>query len=377
MPDHLNVDTVKFLCDHKFLIHLTLTLLLSLMPFGVAAATAELCRPFRVHMKAERPQLSHSEVDTSAALKELTTLSRRDDFPQLFATFLRRRGLTKMEQSGLLGCWLAYMRQDSDADGVADWTAVIDGRLSSTLYPLDEDMDGDGVANVLDPQPLNIDIAGQSKRAKALPSIPAHLLSTAQANREMQAKLFQKTGIIAIDHSDQHSPVVLRSFLTLLERTHSKKLISTLDLKYLYAFRGHDDRHNIAGYHLQAKALSIGGRLTYKPNDKSLGTARKVTASLAHELGHAFMLAHMNLGGWGSLLSAESPLNLFASVFFLPLRAQAATPENGCPATPYGRSNVHEWFADCYMAFTLSRLDKAVPSQGFNGWLRDRIREIE
>jgi hypothetical protein len=44
--------------------------------------------------------------------------------------------------------------QDSDADTTPDWTNIVDGRRSAVLIPLDQDIDGDGVTNILDAQPF-------------------------------------------------------------------------------------------------------------------------------------------------------------------------------------------------------------------------------
>ena len=43
---------------------------------------------------------------------------------------------------------------DTDRDSLPDWTAIVDGKLSTSLIAFDDDIDGDGKTNILDENPF-------------------------------------------------------------------------------------------------------------------------------------------------------------------------------------------------------------------------------
>lgn len=298
-------------------------------------------------------------------------------FSAAYEDWRRTRGRARAPHARrrLLACLFHYLRADSDRDGLPDWSAVIDGKLSTVLYPADDDIDGDGRPNVFDPRPLRADVREPSP-ARQPRALPAHLRAR-PAIADLQAKLFREHGIVAVDHTDEHSRFVLAELLAILEHGLPPRFLEQTHLKYLYAFRGHDAEINIAGYHHQAAALSIGGHSAYATAPSGEQARLTLLFTLAHELGHAYLLSQMAVadiqklaithGGWGPLLEDKLPLDLLDPVFFLPHpllgRQNATLGEAEIPRrranlpSRYAMSNVHEWFADCFAAYVLTQLE--------------------
>lgn len=297
-------------------------------------------------------------------------------------------------------CTDFYVSQDTDRDGIPDWSALIDGQPSAVLYPQDEDIDGDGTLNVLDPAPYDPSIQGSSDPKE----IPAHLKIHRWEAALLQKRLFQEFGIIAIDSTDEHSAVLLKDLLFLLRNAFPRSLIQNLrNLRYIYAFVGHDGRTDIAAYHLQAKAVSVGGSTTY---DGKKNTFQKtdILIALAHEIGHAFLLDRMSpeelravsetFGGWGPVFRHSDPLSFYAPVFFThhPLLQPSTTEGRKYNlVSKYAMRGVHEWFADAFAATRLDKLGQAKllgdhwkkrlvgfnysnALNGFSAWLERRLR---
>lgn len=324
---------------------------------------ASVCRPFRVHLRMELPPPPPPE-----AAKDLDK------------------------------CIAYYLKLDTDNDGVPDWTAKIDGALSNVLYPDDDDIDGDGVVNVLDPQPLDPKI---SKSPLAANGLPAHLAMAGKAGR-VQGELYKRYGIIAINHTDIHSPLVLEALLLVMEKGIPPATLKSIhSLRYVYAFKGHDPQVNIAAYHRQAKAISIGGMNSYGDDELSSPLKIKVIAAFAHEVGHAFLFDRMSggelkeigtrFGRWKIPSSDEKETDLHSNTFFRghPLLRLARMGRLDSQAkssfirkdlwrslnltSQYAATNLHEWFAESFAASVLQKL-------GENGHLgegwRDKLERL-
>ena len=316
--------------------------------FPPALADGPVCRVFRVHMSAEVP-----------APPQPGSLAEKN----------------------LDACIAHYTRLDLNRNGVPDWTARYDGRTSDVLYPNDEDLDGDGIANVLDPEPLR-----KSPKSAATGigiGIPTHLAMTDE-RAAIQARIHSEFGIIAIDHTDRHSLSGLEALEEVLR--HALPAEARLKLKsvrYVYAFSGHDSSVNIAAYHRQAMAISIGGAQAHGDDDGTERSRTRLKAAIAHELGHAFLFDEVGakelgviasrFGHWQTVIgdSKLSSLTDDARLFRThPLRALArlARPKGERNFTTlglwreanlvseYATTNVHEWFADAFAATLLHRL---------------------
>lgn len=275
---------------------------------------------------------------------------------------------------------------DFDADSIQDWTGMIAGHPSSILYPNDDDLDGDGVGNLLDPEPLNPEV---SRSRLAQNGVPQHLSIEGEAG-ELQGRLYKEHHILAVNHTDQHSVEVLRAMILLLEKGMPKKLWKSIDsAQVIYAFKGHDPKINIAAYHRNAKALSIGGVSSYASNAIDNHQRIRILSSLAHEIGHAFIFDRMTPselkdlgvthGGWKPAFEDASAQSFMDRAFFRahPLKSltrvdratgikdQKITAQKfiekedwqGVSLTSeYAASNLHEWFAESFSATLMNRL---------------------
>lgn len=270
---------------------------------------------------------------------------------------------------------------DLNHNGVSDWTAKVDGQISDVLYPNDDDLDGDGVPNVLDPAPLDPRV---SKAKLAAGGVPEHLAAQGPLGL-VQGEIYRNFGMIAIEHTDRHSIGVLKALKTVLERglsTATRKRIESV--KYIYAFAGHDPVDNIAAYHRQARALSIGGVGAY--GEGELDDERRIAAlsSIAHELGHAFLFDQMSpaelttvgtrFGNFRSPPESSPASDFLDRTLFLshPLKSIARlagrNKNHGLDfisrpfwrevniVSEYATTNIHEWFADAFAATVLQRL---------------------
>jgi hypothetical protein len=372
-----------------------------------------MCTPFRVHLHASLPlppKISVPEIlpqDWERNLSsEIGKVQTQELFPKIYQHWLSENADVFSDQRRFewLHCLLYYVRMDSNHNGIPDWSAISDNMPAQVLYPQDPDMDGDGVENVLDPDPLDAKISLHSKAG----GIPEHLRIDRNSRPEtaaLQAKLFDEFGIIAIDHSDQHSPVVLRTFLFVLERGFSRDTIRGFKgLRYIYAFAGHDPRTNVASYHAQASALSVGGMKAYG-NSISKQAELDLMSALAHEIGHVFIFDKMSprelsqagsqFGGWQKVRPNELRDAFYSQAFFEPyaeqkgfLSLEADLKKNNI-VSKYAMTNIHEWFAEAFAGVILRRLGAKLAHQpdensdywtnysnlsdGFVSWLEAKI----
>jgi hypothetical protein len=221
-------------------------------------------------------------------------------------------------------------------------------------------------------------------------TIPPHLKINRAGSSELQNQLFNEFGIIAIDHTDKHSPVVLKNMVFLLRHGFPHTRLGAMNsLKYLYAFAGHDSEIDLAAYHRDAKAISIGGISVYGDTVTSSEALEiKILGSLAHEIGHAFIFGRMSapelrqvserFGGWSSVFGVLAPTDFFAPAFFIrhPLfkkRIEREVSEKYGLISNYSAVGVHEWFSDAFAAFALNRLG-STDRLGKN-W-RERLIEV-
>lgn len=321
------------------------------------------CRPFRIHLRADLPQ---PPASGTAAAKDLGT------------------------------CIAYYESLDQNHNGVPDWTGHIDGRISEVVFPNDDDMDGDGLPNLFDPLPLT-----PASNTKAVPvlakgAIPAHLAMTGVRGR-LQSLLYRRHGVLAVDHTDHHATRALRALLMVFDKGLTSNTRRQLkSVKVVYAFLGHDPVYNIAAYHRQVKAISVGGEMSY-PDEKYRAPRIALIGSIAHELGHAILFDQIKpdelgeiaarFGNWapivgeGHIADLVKDQRLFRShplkaLARLAVRNPAQAKEqisrsvwrDSNLVSEYGTTNVHEWFADAFAAHVLRRL-------GERGLLGPRWRE--
>jgi hypothetical protein len=203
----------------------------------------------------------------------------------------------------------------------------------------------------------------------------------------LREKLLQVYGIRAVDQTDDHAPIVLRNFLFLLQHAFSPEFVHGLkNVQFLYAYAGHDRTYDLGAFHEEAKAISIAGRLSF-PDDEENSPDPRIIATLAHELGHAFLLQEVSpeelrsisekFGGWAKVFGNEPPRDLYSKAFFSPhpsfpgvniTPAEAGEWKKSNFCSRLSAKNIHEWFADAFAAVALQRL-------GNKGWLGDKWRD--
>ncbi|HTL13192.1 MAG TPA: hypothetical protein VL588_11930 [Bdellovibrionota bacterium] len=359
-------------------------------PAPAAPATLP-CRTFRVHHGAD-PPATWPGPGKIAPASEAVLLEKFAGVPGYsgFASEYRRwrnenpDAWTQAERAAWLECVLFYAHQDTDHDGVPDWGAWVDGRPSRVLYPLDDDADGDGISNILDSDPYK-----KSVGAAPVPGVvPLHLRDPRPEVAALQARLYSTYGILAVNHTDDHSPELLADLLELLDGVFSAALIRSLtEFKILYAFAGHDSQSDIAAFHVEAHAISVGGMQAYPVEAPPRRGARHVAilSALAHEMGHAFVFSRLTpadlsdlgarYGGWGPV--ALGPTDTFLSPVFLTRRPAGGAP----PPSTYALSNLHEWFAEAFAAAALRALGvergpERVPA-GFSRWFRSAAAPVD
>ncbi|HEX4924728.1 MAG TPA: hypothetical protein VFV50_11605 [Bdellovibrionales bacterium] len=235
------------------------------------------------------------------------------------------------------------MSADADGDGVRDWTIFDGDRVADALIPADDDLDGDGVENIWDERPL---VRSRKPRANEL---PAHLIS--KRAKAAQRSLYEKFQILAIDHTDMHAPKVLEELTSILEDARARGVFRRPgNWKYLYAFAGHDDRHNQGAFHPRLEAISVGGELTYS----DVKDRRRLRETLLHEIGHAVFFDQMRddeieglnrLAGW--------PLGEGPRLRDSLMKPFKGADTDGAVISKYSRRNFHEWFAESFASYVL------------------------
>ena len=305
--------------------------------FAAAQASELPCRPFRVHMQADLPPAPPTALNDVDA------------------------------------CIAYYTSLDLNNNGIPDWTAGPKRLRSHVLYPNDDDMDGDGIPNVLDPQPMTFQM---TPVPLAENGVPEHLAMEGERG-VVQGRIYREFGILAIDHTDRHALVTLQALEKVLRHGFTPGLRQRIkSVKYVYAFYGHDAHSNLAAYHRGAKAISIGGMNSYPDDEISESVKIHLMASIAHEFGHAFLfdeispaeLGHIGarFGLWHSVIGDRNLESLIDDERVFrphPLRALLRMREKNHSiwrianlVSEYAATNLHEWFADAFAAATLGRM---------------------
>ncbi len=321
-------------------------ILVTLLGFIAAAEAVEPpCRPFRVHLQADLPPPPPSSF-----------------------------GEDQSDQNQRIeSCIAHYTSLDLNNNGIPDWSAGPKNMRSLVLYPNDDDLDGDGIPNVLDPKPLTF----QSAPVAVAPNgVPAHLAMEGERGI-VQGRIYRDFGILAIDHSDRHSLAVLQLLEKVLRDGFTAALRERIkSVKYVYAFYGHDAFADIAAYHRGAKAISIGGVRSYPDEEIAEALQIHIMASIAHEFGHAFLFDEIGptelgriaarFGLWHSVIGEKDLQSLIDDERVFrphPLRVLMKLQETNHGiwkianlVSEYAATNLHEWFADAFAAATMGRM---------------------
>ncbi len=319
--------------------------------FPNAKAQDAPCRPFRLHAGVRLPtseERRQADAKTSPAFDNIRG--------EIEAT-LALHGTSVDWNGEFWKCVRPYLKLDRDGDGLSDWTVSIDAAPSPVLIPLDPDLDGDGVENLFDVAPNDARLGSITPKG-----LPPHLVARDAETRALQLRIYERYGLVAVDNSDAHSPGVLRTVDELLEGL-PEIMRQARGLRLLFAFAGHDARHDQAAYHRQMRALSLGGRKSY-PDRLDAAARAELLHTLAHEIGHAVLFDLVgpaelqnfasHQAGWRDVFAERPETSLLGPAFFRPFpRRSVSTP---APLSPYAKRNLHEWFAEAYAATALKRL---------------------
>ncbi len=230
----------------------------------------------------------------------------------------------------------------------------------------------------------------------------AHIASADKRDAavDLRELLLTRYDIAAEDKTDTHAPRVLRSLLTILDHALSPQFVRQLkSFRSFLAYRGHDDHFDVAGFHPEARAISIGGQATYLPASATSGSDIALIAALAHEIGHVFVFDRVSplelqqisrrYGGWENVFHGRDPRDLFSPMFFTAHPTYASQKDDSrSPAaiteawvssdflkennltSAYATTNIHEWFADGFSAWALRKLgEKGVLVGGWQSHL--------
>ncbi len=336
------------------------------MAFAKAA-----CTPFKVHADVHLPAPPQIEIPQALPLnwesdiaEKIGAVNTQGEFPRIYKIWRKNSPFnsTEHERYKWLHCLYYYVSMDTDKNGVPDWDAISDQRPAMILFPKDFDQDGDGIPNIFDADPLNFNIKTKTTSKK----IPDHLKIKRSLTAALQEELFKKFNILAIDHTDEHSPVVLQELISVLENGFPKGF-QLKNLRYIYAFAGHDPSRKVAAYHVQAQALSIAGVTSYTKNNMHGQKKNDLIAALIHEIGHAILfekLTAQKLSKISVKFADWNPVDQKTDSFFdLDFFKPYAFKNSGAElrkniVSEYSMTNQHEWFAESLTAAILNKLGR-------------------
>jgi len=309
----------------------------------VAKAARPACTRFRVHLAKELPPIEMG--DDSFQTRALPTdLEKAIQLWKNKIYFLQN----EKQRNNWLKCIRQFIFLDTNKNGVPDWTALVDGRPGRTIFPLDPDIDGDGIINILDPDPYgNLDINTNKL-------IPDHL-KVGASMQYWQERLWRDQGILAINHTDEHLPDALGIiYATLQLKSIRNWQHATRGLNVIYAFGERNSALAVAAYHPTAHAISIPGKIGFESKNLSPLHKCKFVSSVLHELGHALLFGTVTsselrdnairLGGW------DLPERMERGVLS-PILFDSTHHENTKFVSDYAGTNVHEWFAESFAAY--------------------------
>lgn len=294
------------------------------------------CFRFRVHLKAELPKLTNKHINPLISKELLYKIQHWEND----LNFLK----DKNQKEVWLNCVNNFLAIDTDGDGIGDWTAIVDGMPSRILYPLDDDIDGDGIINLLDEDPYKANV-------KKVELIPSHLRHGPDTF-EWQKKIQKSIGIIVVNHTDDHHPDVLKTFFEVTKMFPFKKIFKKGAPKVLYAMKGRNPFGQIASYHPSANAIALPGKSSY---GKSLSRSEicHLTSAIIHEIGHFYLINNIHAAelirianGYGSWNFIDLSVNdIWDKKFHGPYGGPLEF------VSIYATTNVHEWFAEHFAAY--------------------------
>jgi hypothetical protein len=297
-------------------------------------------------------------------------------------------------------CRHQLTRLDQDQDGQPDWSESLDHVANTWLVPGDQDIDGDGVDNIIDSDPFDGRIPQVQER------FPPHLffgpLGISGGGKievkESQLQLFKSTGLIAVNARSWHSPRNLRTLeevWLLIKRFAAPDKFK--ELRYVIADDDIASRGMTAYYSKDLRALIVASpKESGLSRLQELELQRQVLQTMAHEIGHAFAFSSLTprdlaevssrMGPWQRLKN-NSFTSFFSPDFFkrhwLSSATEMSLREFKNIPSRYSLQNIHEWFAESFSS-TISSLANESDSDSqqlrpatpaFRLWLMKKFRE--
>ncbi|SMF05630.1 hypothetical protein [Pseudobacteriovorax antillogorgiicola] len=236
--------------------------------------------------------------------------------------------------------------QDMDGDGELDWRW--NRNFGSLVFPGDPDMDGDGLENFLDHQPLRF-----NENISHVRSFPSYGLSDDSKIADMQKKLFDLSGIYAIVNQGDFDPRFLKAAIEIFSSPIGLKIKDKLSrVRYMFAFKELSRPQALGLYLEPIDAIVIR-------TDLSDLSYQELVELIAHELGHGLLFSLFQTasfsqfandhGGW----RLDHRTHIYAKQFLDPFQGTVA---NGSFPSAYSYSSSHEWFAENVAHYVLASL---------------------
>lgn len=255
------------------------------------------------------------------------------------------------EQVAKRSCLAAGMNNDLDQDGIPDWRAPLPG--SHFYFPADEDLDGDRIHNLLDPDPFT---ANQINSHPCQNCLPQHALRyNDRKTQDLQRTLLAETGIYSMAYG-HHSltPSILEALLRMSRGSADLMHAAAPRLRFLLASETPLARDAQALYLEPIDAILISPHLATQSPAEQIRT-------LAHELGHALIFARFTPASFAAFAHQLAdwpqtyPDNFYAPTLLTRYSGTVTLPEIFPNA--YSFANPHEWFAENIAELVMKSLD--------------------
>jgi hypothetical protein len=193
--------------------------------------------------------------------------------------------------------------------------------------------------------------------------------------------LFKDYGIRVLPGDTEQSPEVLHSLIFLLKNTLSMESVHKLaSFRFIKASADKNLTEEISSFDLEERSIIVPGislDSAFRGNPKN---RIKIIAALAHEIGHAFLFQNISaqeltyiadhFGGWShSHCQNRAPSSVRSDCFFQhhPKFSRECSYRSGLDhvslemrenniTSEYALEDIHEWFAESFAAYLLSRL---------------------
>jgi len=260
---------------------------------------------------------------------------------------------------------------DFDDDKKPDWGSH--QGIANYLVPLDNDLDNDGIENLMDAMPYTPNLFKKSRKNH----LPSHLLhNKSRSIRYLQRKIFKISGVVVLIEDEMSDPTALEAILKIFKSfTTYQSLAITKHLKSIYISNTQFQSEALGYFVDPLKAIILKGSIASYSNDQIIST-------IAHEMGHAFTFGNVSpkelaslstrYGGWPETY----PQNLYDEQLTQKFWGNNKYPEM-FPSS-YAFVNIHEWFAENFAHFVMKRmnlLDEKRNSLDF--WLETKMRRAK